>query len=97
MVFWLVLVIAGTNTNNPAPVLMHVGNYTSSSECQTAAKGASYPVRSLTNMPQAFRQLAEIEASDEDKTLWLQRAADWDRLAAEADKRAKAIASRRAG
>ena len=52
MVFWLVLVIAGTNTSNPAPVLMHVGNYTSSSECQTAAKGASYPVRSLTNTSQ---------------------------------------------
>ena len=51
----------------------------------------------LRRKAEAFRQLAEIEASDEDRTLWLQRAADWERLAAQADKRAKAIASRRAG
>ena len=44
---------------------------------------------------EACRRLAEIEANDEDKTLWLGRAADWDRLAAQADKRAKAIAARR--
>ena len=39
---------------------------------------------------EAFRRLAAIEASDEDKTLWLQRAADWERLVIQADKRAHA-------
>ena len=54
-------------------------------------------VSELRLKAEACRRLAEIEASDEDRTLWLQRAEDWERLAAQADKRAKAIASRRAG
>jgi hypothetical protein len=43
MVVWLVLAIAGPNSYNTAPAMIHVGNYTSYSDCQTAAKGATYP------------------------------------------------------
>jgi hypothetical protein len=52
MVVWLVLAIAGPNAYNTAPAMMHVGNYTSYSACQTAAKDATYPVRPLANNAQ---------------------------------------------
>ena len=52
MVIWLVLVVAGPNSYNSSPVMMHVGNYSSLSACQTAAKSATYPVRPLANNAQ---------------------------------------------
>jgi hypothetical protein len=52
MVIWLVLAIASPNSSNTAPAMMHVGNYTSYSACETAAKGATYPVRPLANNSQ---------------------------------------------
>jgi hypothetical protein len=44
---------------------------------------------------EACRRLAEIEASDEEKTLWLERAAEWEKLAIQVDKRARVVATRR--
>lgn len=52
MMIWLVLVIAGPNVYNAAPVMMHVGNYTSYAACESAAKSATYPVRPLANTAQ---------------------------------------------
>ena len=46
---WLVLALAGPNSYNVAPTMMHLGNFTLHSACQTAAKGATYAVRPLAN------------------------------------------------
>jgi hypothetical protein len=53
-------------------------------------------VGELRRKAETCRRLADIEASDEDKMLWLERAADWERLAIEADKRGDIVARRRA-
>jgi len=52
MVIWLVLAVAGPNSYNSSPVMMHVGTYSSHSACQSAAKGATYPVKPLANNAQ---------------------------------------------
>jgi hypothetical protein len=52
MVIWLVLAIASPNASSTAPAMMHVGNYSTYSACQTAAKEATYPVKPLANNAQ---------------------------------------------
>jgi hypothetical protein len=44
---------------------------------------------------EACRRLAEIEVNNDEKMLWLERAAEWDKLAIRADKHARVTAARR--
>ncbi|SHH03073.1 hypothetical protein SAMN05443248_3436 [Bradyrhizobium erythrophlei] len=42
MVFWLLLIVTGANGYDP--VIKHIGNYTSLTNCQNFAMSATYPV-----------------------------------------------------
>jgi hypothetical protein len=53
MIYWLILVMIAGDGNRSA--LLHVGNFKSYTQCQTAAKGATYPVWPTTSTAhQAF-------------------------------------------